>query len=50
MGLASHKRLLGDAEDSPVMDDAGDANQFLRRGAFIFKVIIGFKGELELVK
>jgi outer membrane protein len=28
MGLASYKRLLGDAEDSPVVDDEGDANQF----------------------
>jgi outer membrane protein len=28
MGIASYKRLVGDAEDSPVVDDAGDANQF----------------------
>jgi outer membrane protein len=28
MGMASYKRLLGDAEDSPVVDDEGDANQF----------------------
>jgi outer membrane protein len=28
MGLASYKRLLGDAEDSPVVDDEGNANQF----------------------
>jgi outer membrane protein len=28
MGLAGYKRLLGDAEDSPVVDDEGDANQF----------------------
>jgi len=28
MGLVSYKRLLGDAEDSPVVDDEGDANQF----------------------
>lgn len=27
-GLAGYKRLLGDAEDSPVVDDEGDANQF----------------------
>ena len=27
-GLAAYKRLLGDAEDSPVVDDEGDANQF----------------------
>ena len=27
-GLASFKRLLGDAEDSPVTDDEGDASQF----------------------
>jgi outer membrane protein len=26
-GLATYTRLLGDAEDSPVVDDAGDANQ-----------------------
>jgi outer membrane protein len=29
MGLASYKRLLGDAKDSPVVDDEGDANQFM---------------------
>jgi outer membrane scaffolding protein for murein synthesis (MipA/OmpV family) len=28
MGIASYKRLVGDAEDSPVVDDAGDPNQF----------------------
>lgn len=28
MGLASYKRMLEDAEDSPVVDDEGDANQF----------------------
>lgn len=27
-GLASYNRLLGDAADSPVTDDAGDENQF----------------------
>jgi len=27
-GMASYFRLLGDAEDSPVVDDAGDADQF----------------------
>jgi outer membrane protein len=29
MGLATYKRLIGDAEDSPVVDDEGDANQFV---------------------
>jgi outer membrane protein len=29
MGLVSYKRLLDDAEDSPVVDDAGDANQLM---------------------
>ncbi len=28
LGLASYKRMLGDAEDSPVVDDEGDKNQF----------------------
>jgi outer membrane protein len=28
-GIASFKRLLNDAEDSPVVDDAGDENQFI---------------------
>jgi outer membrane protein len=28
MGLARYTRLLDDAEDSPVVDDEGDANQF----------------------
>lgn len=27
-GIASYTRLLGDAEDSPIVDDEGDANQF----------------------
>jgi outer membrane protein len=26
--LGSYTRLIGDAEDSPVVDDVGDANQF----------------------
>jgi outer membrane protein len=26
--LASYTRLLDDAADSPIVDDAGDANQF----------------------
>jgi len=28
MGLVGYKRLLGDAKDSPVVDDEGNANQF----------------------
>lgn len=28
VGLASYSRMLGDAADSPIVDDAGDANQF----------------------
>ena len=35
MGLLSYKRLIGDAEDSPVVDDEGDANQ-LGAGILIF--------------
>ena len=27
-GIASYTRLVGDAEDSPVVDDVGNANQF----------------------
>jgi outer membrane protein len=34
MGAVGYKRLVGDAEDSPVVDDAGDANQFIA-GAFV---------------
>ncbi len=41
MGLASYKRLLDDAEDSPVVDDEGDANQFAGAGFLFF---IGFNG------
>jgi MipA family protein len=26
--LGTHARLLGDAADSPIVDDVGDANQF----------------------
>lgn len=35
MGLASYKRLLDDAEDSPVVDDEGSPNQF-SVGALVF--------------
>lgn len=35
MGLASYKRMLGDAEDSPVVDDQGDENQFTA-GVLVF--------------
>lgn len=35
MGLASYKRLFGDAEDSPVVDDEGDENQFFT-GVLLF--------------
>jgi outer membrane scaffolding protein for murein synthesis (MipA/OmpV family) len=28
MGLLGYKRLIGDAEDSPVVEDEGEANQF----------------------
>jgi MipA family protein len=31
--IATYARLLGDAEDSPIVDDVGDANQFF--GAFL---------------
>jgi outer membrane protein len=34
MGALGYKRLVGDAEDSPVVDHGGDANQFLA-GAFV---------------
>lgn len=35
MGLASYKRLLDDAKDSPVVDDEGDPNQF-SAGVLVF--------------
>ena len=28
VGIVGDTRMLGDAEDSPIVDDAGDANQF----------------------
>ena len=28
MGILRYTRLVGDAEDSPVVDDEGDENQF----------------------
>ena len=34
MGALGYKRLVGDAEDSPVVDKEGEANQFLA-GAFV---------------
>jgi len=35
MGLLGYKRMLNDAEDSPVVDDQGDKNQFVG-GALVF--------------
>jgi outer membrane protein len=32
-----YKRLVGDAEDSPVVDDEGDANQFVAGAFAIYK-------------
>jgi outer membrane protein len=37
MGLARYARLLDDAEDSPVVDDEGDANQFSAGILVIYK-------------
>ena len=37
MGLVSYKRLLGDAKDSPVVDDEGDANQFSGGGLVFYR-------------
>jgi outer membrane scaffolding protein for murein synthesis (MipA/OmpV family) len=34
MGVAGYKRLIGDAADSPIVDDEGDENQFVG-GAFV---------------
>ena len=36
-GLFSYARLLNDAEDSPVTDDAGDENQFFAGALVSFK-------------
>ena len=32
-----YKRMVGDAEDSPIVDDAGDANQFIAAATINFK-------------
>jgi outer membrane protein len=37
MGAVGYKRLVGDAEDSPVVDDAGNANQFIAGAFAIYK-------------
>jgi len=37
MGAVGYKRLVGDAEDSPVVDDAGDPNQFVAGAFAIYK-------------
>jgi outer membrane protein len=37
MGAVGYKRLVGDAEDSPVVDDAGEANQFVAGAFAIYK-------------
>ncbi len=36
MGIFHYTRLIGDAEDSPVVDDEGDANQFFGGVIFIY--------------
>jgi outer membrane protein len=37
MGAVGYKRLVGDAEDSPVVDDEGDPNQFVAGAFAIYK-------------
>ena len=37
MGAVGYKRLVGDAEDSPVVDKEGDANQFVAGAFAIYK-------------
>jgi outer membrane protein len=37
LGVVSYKRLLGDAEDSPVVKDEGDENQFLGGALLLYK-------------
>ena len=37
MGVAAYKRLLGDAEDSPVVDDEGDKNQFVAGALLVYR-------------
>jgi outer membrane protein len=37
MGAVAYKRMLGDAEDSPVVDDEGNANQFVGGMLLIYR-------------
>jgi outer membrane protein len=37
LGAVGYKRLVGDAEDSPVVDDEGDPNQFIGGLALIYR-------------
>ena len=37
LGAVAYKRLLGDAADSPVVDDEGDANQFIGGMVLIYR-------------
>jgi outer membrane protein len=37
LGAVAYKRLLGDAADSPVVDDEGDANQFVGGMVLIYR-------------
>jgi outer membrane protein len=37
LGAVAYKRLLGDAADSPVVDDEGDANQFIGGVVLIYR-------------
>jgi outer membrane protein len=37
MGVAAYKRLLDDAEDSPVVDDEGNKNQFVAGALLVYR-------------
>jgi outer membrane protein len=37
LGVVSYKRLFGDAEDSPVVDNEGDENQFVGGALLLYK-------------
>jgi outer membrane protein len=37
MAVAAYKRLLNDAEDSPVVDDEGDKNQFVSGALLVYR-------------
>jgi outer membrane protein len=46
--LVSFTRLVGDGEDSPVVDDVGDASQYFGGFAFVYTFGEGKKKDMDM--